>query len=104
MEIIAEREVMLISKTGQRKTICLQIGKPQRAADHEHDWVCSVAAKGLGIRIPSICGVDAWQALMLGIQLLESILNSKLKSGTRLFCPTARKEISVSELFHKLPA
>jgi hypothetical protein len=99
MNWVAERDIALVYPDGRLRTVRLQIGRPYPHPDG--DWACSVATEGLHDRLLQVCGIDAWQALMLAIRALEAILAAEVKSGAILHDSTGEESVSLPSVFSR---
>src|SRR5688572_2148167 len=83
-EIIAERKLILedeIAKTRHSvgRTVLVQLGKPEKSTQPPFDFRCAVRILGIGDeKVRYAQGVDAFQALQLGLELIAIELSLKL--------------------------
>lgn len=75
---------------GRRQKIIVRIGQPIRAKTQE--WVCSIQIVGFR-KTTRVCGVDALQALCLGVQLTGDLLYEFRKQGARLSFIASAEEV-----------
>jgi Domain of unknown function (DUF6968) len=95
-EAVAEREIVCVFPDGRCQSISLRIGRPQRLSCG--DWACPVSVDGLYAKLRAMVGVDSWQALMLAIRLVKSLLETEVERGAVLHWPDDERAISPSEL------
>jgi len=72
-EVFLERKFELYDTAGKVTNVTLRVGKPQQKA--VYDWSCPFQIVGIGdekIQIGS--GVDSLHALLLGLQLAQTLL------------------------------
>jgi hypothetical protein len=79
---IAKTELFRISKSGERVSMCVEIGQPHKASDGV--WRTPVALHGLDGRLSDICGEDSLQSLCLATEMVHSRLAAVVESGERL--------------------
>lgn len=95
--LIASRQLLGINASGEEIEIKLGLGTPYQVNDVA--WACPVEALGLQTNLPDIQGIDAFQAIMLAIGLLHSILKDFCSKGGKLLWPEDHSEIPLNELF-----
>jgi hypothetical protein len=100
-QFIATRELIAVDRTGSEKRIILAVGAPYQVDDVS--WACPVAIQGLYAKLRDIHGVDGWQSLQLATGLVESLLQSFIKDGGKLFWPDTRElyDPSVGKAFNR---
>ena len=96
-DIIAERELVGDSPKKGRFRVVLRIGRPYRSSDV--DWACPVSLEGLRFRLADVHGVDSFQALMLALSLMRSLLEGFVEEGGKLSWPENGEQVSVDSLF-----
>ena len=82
METIARVQIVRLSPDGRRLPIRVEIGRPHY--DERGSWACPIQLVGLDSEIREIHGEDSLQALCLGVQFIETMLQAELNSGHRL--------------------
>ncbi|MSU76596.1 MAG: hypothetical protein EXS16_00735 [Gemmataceae bacterium] len=84
LQPVAEMRLQLLRPGAKRKVaLHLCVGAPQPESD---DWYCPVLLKGLiDNKERRIVGVDSWQALILALGFVESLLQSEIRNGAQLF-------------------
>jgi len=98
-DIIAERELVADSPKKGHFHVVIRIGRPYQVSDVE--WACPVVIEGLHSRLPDIHGIDSFQALMLALNLVRSLLEGFVEEGGKLSWPESGEEVSVDSLFHR---
>ncbi|MEI7688351.1 MAG: hypothetical protein WCL32_25370 [Planctomycetota bacterium] len=99
MDVIAEHHLVATYSDGASGPVTLRVGRP--FAHPLGDHACSVQAEGLRLweGPKEIFGVGTWQALVLGLRLLRSILSAEAERGTVFRWESGEDAVSVDELF-----
>ena len=79
---IAKIDLIRIRKNGERVSVSVEIGQPQKASDSV--WRTPVALPGLDGRLSDICGEDSLQSLCLAVEVVRTRLAATIESGERL--------------------
>ena len=98
---LAARTIEARYPDGRLIRITPRLGQPYQVLLDE--WACPVAIDGLHGRIPDIRGIDAWQALQLGQQLLAKLLMDLVLEGCRFFWTESEEEMNITDLFALIP-
>ena len=98
--LAAETVIYAVDKDSREFEIHAIVGVPQEVGPGE--WACSVKLKGLHPRLPDIRGVDPWQSLVLGINLVGNLLTGFVADGGKIYREKGGDEISVAELFSEV--
>ena len=81
--VIAERRLTLVSDEGEARDVVVRIGKPERSPGHP-DFCCECQILGLGDgKVMRIYGLDAFQALQLGLRFVSTLLNHHRREAMR---------------------
>ena len=85
-EVIAERRLEWTGADAPAEGVVVRIGKPVRDPLPGGDWLCPVQVVGLGDeRVRAAFGVDAVQALVLSLQMIDADLHAgQRRAGGRL--------------------
>jgi len=88
-EVIATRELELMSAGEAPQMVQVTMGKPHQLPEHT-DYYCPYEVKGSGFRkVRYACGIDAFQALQLALQAISvelEVLNKELNGRLRWEC------------------
>jgi hypothetical protein len=88
-EIIGTRTLRLVKQSAEPSEVLVLVGKPQRLPDHT-DYYCPYQIEGVGTtKVRHMCGVDAFQALLLTLSALGvelEILNKELGNALSWEC------------------
>ena len=99
---LASRELLAVSAIGRHTKLTLRLGVPYEVSPEE--WACPVALDGLHDSLGDIHGIDAWQAIQLAQSLQAQLLGYFVEEGGRLYCHEPPEQVSLAELFPKVPA
>jgi hypothetical protein len=94
--MLCERVLFAVPREGEGFETTFRIGQPKPASDVS--WTCAVSAEGL-LRPADIHGIDAWQALILALSLLESQVAHFLENGGALFFERGGLKMTREDLF-----
>jgi hypothetical protein len=96
---VASRELIAVSKDGERFNVVLRIGAPQPGP--RDSWICTTSTEGLPHRPVETHGADSLQALLLAIQTMRGQLEHFVKGGGKLYLPgdEGSGPMLVSEVF-----
>lgn len=99
MDVFAEHRLVATFPDCGPVPVCLRIGRP--TPHPRGDYVCPVQAEGLRLwQGPSdIFGVSSWQALMLGLCFIRSMITAEVARGAVIYWEGGEHAISVEELF-----
>lgn len=68
-EVLAQRELTVAGNPEERITVMM--GVPRRESEAPHDFICPIRISGPGIEtVKYVPGIDAFQALKLGMEML----------------------------------
>jgi len=81
-DIIPHSQIECISRTGDRFSVTIQIGRPYLAPSGE--WACPVEMAGWHNGLQDIRGEDSMQALCLALTLVRQLLTSYVQDGGRV--------------------
>jgi hypothetical protein len=83
-DVIAERTLGLVKPGHEAVTdVRVRVGRP--FSDPQGDWICPVQIIGIGDEeVAEIYGIDAIQALILGLQIIGTQLAAAARSGLDL--------------------
>ena len=99
MDVIAEHRLVASYPDRGPAPVVLRVGRPYAHPKGSH--ACPVQAEGLrlwqGPR--DIYGVDAWQALMLGLRFLQSMLTAEAERGVVFHWEDGEHAVTVEEIF-----
>lgn len=102
-EIIARRELIAVSRAGDRFPVTIELGKPAATREPNENWQCQLSiTPPLMHRTMNVGGCDALQALCLAISLAHFRLQEFLESGGRLPWPDTGEVFDLDEPFLKL--
>jgi hypothetical protein len=97
-EIIARRELIAVSRSGERFTVIIEIGKPVAARQPNGNWECELSISPPIMHRPmNVGGYDSLQALSLAISLAHFHLREFLQSGGRLLYPDTGEEFALDD-------
>ena len=74
----------------------IQIGAPYKVGEWE--WACDIEVPGIHKRTP-VHGVDSFQSLILGLNVLKTILEKFEKQGGTILFPDDKAPISIEDIF-----
>ncbi|HEX8242156.1 MAG TPA: hypothetical protein VF541_01625 [Longimicrobium sp.] len=85
-DVIAERTLELMKPGSDAAAeVRVRVGRPFKDPDPEGDWICPVQILGIGDEeVTDIYGIDAIQALILGLQIIGTQLAAAARSGLEL--------------------
>ncbi len=103
-EIIARRELIAVSPSGDRFAVLIEIGHPVSMHDPNQNWQCHLSiTPPLMHRAMDVKGVDSLQALCLALSLADFHLREFINSGGRLLWPNSGESFTTDDLLPKLP-
>ena len=79
---IARTELHWLKASGERSTICVEIGLPYDST--KGYWGTPVALYGLDGKLNDIFGEDSLQSLAIALSMVHSIFESIIESGDKL--------------------
>ena len=82
LDRLARIELMSVSRNGSRRSIIVEMGKPEACETGE--WKCPVNLSGIDDRTRAIRGEDALQAICLTLRHIAYRLDDLLDDGGRL--------------------
>ena len=99
MDVVAEKRLVAVYPDGASTPIHLRVGRPM--PHPRGDWFCEVVAEGLRHwQGPSkICGVETWQALMLGLRFLREVVRSEVRDGAVFHWEDGEHVLYIDKLF-----
>ena len=101
-EIIARRELVAVSRSGDRFAVTIEIGKPVATREPNENWACQLSITPPLMHRPlNVGGYDSLQALSLAISLARFHLREFLESGGRLLYPDTGKDFALDDRFLK---
>ena len=95
--IVAERDVLAITPTGDRINTKIQFGQPYETEDR--GWFCDLFMEGID-KSHYAAGADSLQAILLTMSLAESILIDKVNKGWQLRYPDTEEIMEINEFFN----
>jgi hypothetical protein len=75
--------ITLQRKNGLPFDVVLALGVP--VEDSNGSWRCTVSASGLFEKLGDVHGVDSFQAGVLALQLLRTLVSAEVDAGASLF-------------------
>lgn len=100
-EIIARRELIAVSRSGDRFPVAVEIGRP--VSTPNQNWECHLSiTPPVMHRAMNVGGYDELQALCLAISLAHFHLREFLRSGGRLLYPDSGEEFAIDAPFLEL--
>ena len=94
--VIARRELIFRKGDGDELVTEIQIGAPYKMGEWE--WACDIEVPGICERTP-VHGVDSFQSLILGLNVLKTILERFEKEHGTILFPDDKEPINVEEIF-----
>lgn len=91
--MIAETILFAVDKEGREFEIRAGVGLPYQT--ESGDWACAVALEGLHERLHDIYGVDSWQSLVLGMNLVNTLLGCFVEAGGKLYREKGAEEMPI---------
>ncbi len=79
--IICSKKLNFLSSDGQKKKVLAILHEPQKV--NELEFTCEVRLQGFK-EIGQITGVDSFQALTLGINIMKTLLDSYINKGGKI--------------------
>ncbi len=76
------RTVVINRSHGETLEVVLEVGTPVREPSGE--WSCAVSATGLFDRLAAQRGVDSFQAGVLAVSLLRTLVHGEIESGATI--------------------
>ena len=97
-KVIAHREMIFRNKDGEEMVSQIPIGTPYKKSAYE--WACDIEVPGIQKKTP-VHGVDSFQSLVLGLNILKAILERFEKQGGTILFPDDKEPISIEEIFSR---
>jgi hypothetical protein len=94
--VIARRELIFRKEDGDELVTEIQIGAPYKRGIWE--WACDIEVPRIHKRAP-VHGVDSFQALILGLNVLKTILERYEKEHGTILFPDDKEPINIEEIF-----
>ena len=101
MAEFVERTLRAKEANGEAFDMVLRVGNPHPS---KVDWACTVSITRLSERPRELFGIDSWQALQIGLQLIAHELDGFISRGGQLFWPSTEESVKPQELFACLPS
>ena len=95
---IATRRLQFRRTDGTVADVIVTVGKPvPDPRDPKRTWMCPLQIMGVGDeKVRPIFGADAMQALILGLHILPTILESLARSGHGSFVGDCRSDLGLT--------
>lgn len=94
--VIARRELIFRKEDGDELITEIQIGAPYKMGEWE--WACDIEVPGIHNRT-AVHGVDSFQSLILGLNVLKTILERYVKGHGTILFPDDKEPINIEEIF-----
>ena len=98
-DVIAERKLVASYPNDCAVQVTIRIGRPM--PHPKGDWGCPVQGEGLRVweGPTEIVGIDAWQALTLGLLFLRKMLRAEVEEEAVFHWEDGEDAIQIDELF-----